>query len=417
MIATQKVKKILSFVQYYIFQHKGRLLLIETKATILNKPSMKKLLMKFSILLAATCTLLMFFGCKKGTQVEEKKGPAIIAYIKGGEALDISKIAAEKVTHIYYAFATIKDNKVSLADEATDTENLKKLNSLKESNPDLKVLVSVACRDWSKTFSQSEAIDTKAFAASVVDIIKKNNLDGIDINWGYPLAKNSKDIVNSTDYSQTYINTINSTKAELTTLGEAGEKGYILSCTVETYPSDALSSFIIKTQEALDYINLITYNYQDEKIAIHQSPLSATDKYDIKKATNLAVNSYITDNGISAQKIVIGIPFSGCVYKVKKNSESGIGDPITERMENRGYTYIKDSLVNKNEYFRYWDNAAQAPYLYNFYKSILISYDDEESIKAKCQYVKENNLAGVMVWEYSDDPKGFLLNTINQSLK
>lgn len=378
---------------------------------------MKKLLMKFSILLAATCTLLIFFACKKEVQTEEKKDPVIIAYIKGGEALNISKIAAEKVTHIYYACATAKDNKVYLSNEATDIDNLKKLSFLKENNPNLKILISVACRDWSKTFSQSGVIDTKAFAVSAVNMIKKANLDGIDINWGYPLAKNSKDIVNSSESSQTYIDIINSTKAKLAALGESGEKKYILSCTVETFPSDALSSFITKTQDALDYINLITYNYQDDKKAIHQSPLSPSDKYDIKKATNLAVNSYITDNGISSQKIIIGIPLYGCVYKVKKNSEAGIGDPITEKMGNRGYTYIKDSLVNKNEYFRYWDNAAQAPYLYNFYKSILVSYDDEESIKAKCQYVKDNNLGGVMVWEYNDDPKGFLLNTINQSLK
>jgi chitinase len=94
-----------------------------------------------------------------------------------------------------------------------------------------------------------------------------------------------------------------------------------------------------------------------------------------------------------------------------------VGDPVTEQIQGKGYTFIKDSLVNQNEYYRYWDEAAQAPYLFNFYKAEFVTYDDEESVKAKCGYVKTNGMAGVMFWEYSSDPKEYLLNAINQVLK
>ncbi|MDR1502169.1 MAG: chitinase, partial [Prevotella sp.] len=107
----------------------------------------------------------------------------------------------------------------------------------------------------------------------------------------------------------------------------------------------------------------------------------------------------------------------GRIYKTKKDASKGVGDPVTEQIQGKGYTFIKDSLVNRNEYYRYWDEAAQAPYLFNFYKGEFVTYDDEESAKAKCEYVKTNGMAGVMFWEYSSDPKEYLLNAINQVLK
>ena len=33
------------------------------------------------------------------------------------------------------------------------------------------------------------------------------------------------------------------------------------------------------------------------------------------------------------------------------------------------------------------------------------------------EYAKEKGMAGVMFWEYSSDPKEYLLNTINETLK
>ncbi len=43
---------------------------------------------------------------------------------------------------------------------------------------------------------------------------------------------------------------------------------------------------------------------------------------------------------------------------------------------------------------------------------MFITYDDEKSIKEKCQYIKKNNLAGAMFWEYDDDKKEYLLDVI-----
>lgn len=44
----------------------------------------------------------------------------------------------------------------------------------------------------------------------------------------------------------------------------------------------------------------------------------------------------------------------------------------------------------------YWDDTAKAPYLYSEVTGQLFTYDNVKSISYKTQYVKENELGGVI---------------------
>ena len=46
----------------------------------------------------------------------------------------------------------------------------------------------------------------------------------------------------------------------------------------------------------------------------------------------------------------------------------------------------------------------------------LIVYDDEESVKLKCEYVIDNNMGGMMFWQYASDTSEYLLDAINENL-
>ena len=50
-----------------------------------------------------------------------------------------------------------------------------------------------------------------------------------------------------------------------------------------------------------------------------------------------------------------------------------------------GITALEEEYINKNGFRRYWDETACAPYLYN--GDTFITYDDEESIKKKCELI------------------------------
>jgi chitinase len=65
---------------------------------------------------------------------------------------------------------------------------------------------------------------------------------------------------------------------------------------------------------------------------------------------------------------------------------------------------------------RKWDDTAKAPYLTK--GTGFISYDDAQSLTAKTAYAKQNNLGGVMFWEYGQNMNGELLNAIyNETIK
>jgi len=73
--------------------------------------------------------------------------------------------------------------------------------------------------------------------------------------------------------------------------------------------------------------------------------------------------------------------------------------------------------VNQKGFKAYRDEIAKVPYLVNEKTKEIISYEDEESIKERCKYVLANKMGGVMFWEYDSDPKHYLLNEIDRSLK
>jgi chitinase len=52
---------------------------------------------------------------------------------------------------------------------------------------------------------------------------------------------------------------------------------------------------------------------------------------------------------------------------------------------------------------KYWDDNSKVPYLWNPSTKVFYSYEDEVSLQNKCEYVKENNLGGIMFWEISGD--------------
>lgn len=370
-------------------------------------------------LIASILLLFVVFVSCSGKKEEEKKsaGRVIIAYVVGFRGLvDIDKISPDKITHINYAFVDVKDGKAFLTNEATDTVNFRKLNELKKQNTDLKILISIGGWGWSRNFSDAVLTSEKQqiFAKSAVEIMDKYDLDGVDIDWEYPAIPGDVGNVYRPEDKKNYTLMFAAIRAELDALSKTTDKKYLLTTAVGGFQQFIDSTEMNKAQEYLDYVNVMSYDSQSSKTAIHHTNLYPSESYEKSNSASIAIDGFIKA-GVPAEKLVMGIAFYGRTFQLKKGASKGVGEPIEKQTQGKGYTYIKDSLVNKNEYYRYWDASARAPYLFNFYKGIFVTYDDEESVKAKCEYVKENKMAGVMFWEYSSDPKEYLLDEINKT--
>lgn len=80
-----------------------------------------------------------------------------------------------------------------------------------------------------------------------------------------------------------------------------------------------------------------------------------------------------------------------------KNLEKGIvGDYVTQ------YGFPTGTDLT-GSYTRKYDSTLTAPWLWNAQKKVFLSTEDEQSVKAKADYVVDKGIGGTMVWELAGD--------------
>jgi chitinase len=373
---------------------------------------MKKVIYNMSFLF---CSAVLFMS----SQVSKPK-PVIIAYVGGYRGLiGTDSIDVWRLSHINYAFVDIKDNRAWLHNEVWDTINLRKLSELKKINPDLKVLISIGGWKWSKNFSDAVLTDTSTqnFASSAVAIVSNYNLDGIDIDWEYPGMMGDSNVYRPED-KQHYTLLFKDLRQSLDSLNQITHVRYYVTTAVGSWQAYIDHTEMEKVQQYTDYINIMSYDYADgsDSISGHHTNLYISSIDSNQWSAHRSIQAFIAA-GVPPSKIVMGIAFYGKGWQMASADNNGLYRKTVKPARGGGFTYLKDSVVDKNGYKQYWDAMARAPYLFNAENNIFISYDDERSVKEKCKYVNKYHLAGAMFWEYSSDKKGYLLKIIADKFK
>ncbi len=363
--------------------------------------------------------LLLFVAGTFSTQAQAKKKYVIIGYVGGfnQNVVDITRIQPLKITHVNYAFVDVRDNRAWLTNEATDTINFRKLNELKKINPDLKILISIGGWTWSKNFSDAVLSDTacRNFAQSAVDIIVKHDLDGVDIDWEYPGMIGDNNVYRPED-RENYTQLFRDLREISDVAGKTTGKRYLVTTAIGASREFLQHTRMEKAQEYLDYINVMGYDFDGtyDNMSSHHTNLYSPASMPWIYSGDVAVRNLMAV-GVRPAKIVLGMAFYGKGKIVKSTDNNGLYQIPVRPMFGGGYSFLKDSLVNRKGFVRHWDTESKAPYLFNEATKVFITYDDEESARLKCDYIRKNKLAGVMFWEYFSDPKHYLLDVINNS--
>lgn len=78
---------------------------------------------------------------------------------------------------------------------------------------------------------------------------------------------------------------------------------------------------------------------------------------------------------------------------------------------------LKSPLEANKPWVRVWDAVTSTPWLFNPKTKVFISYDDPQSLALKTCYVRQKDLAGVMIRSIDQDSKeNDLLNAIHNSI-
>jgi chitinase len=346
--------------------------------------------------------------------------PVIIAYVfPRNELIVPSEIAVDKLTHINYAFADVKDG-VIVEGFARDADNFKVLADLRRQHPHLKVLISVGGWTWSNNFSDAAltAESRRRFTESAIAFVRRHDIDGVDIDWEYPGLRGNNNIHRPED-KENFTAMMTDLRQALDAEGRVRGRQYLLTFAAGASPDFIAHTEMDKVQGVVDFVNLMTYDFRtSDPVAGHHANLYLHPADTKKRSVDTAVRDFIAA-GVPPAKIVVGVPFYGRAWSDIKGEGTGPYQPGSrpaDRIETK-YGAMAATLIDRGGFVRMWDSQAQAPYLWNKDTRTFISYDDPESLRLKSAYIRDKGLAGAMFWEYSGDATGVLLDTLFTSLR
>ncbi len=330
------------------------------------------------------------------------------------------KVNAAMLTHINYAFANIGDDlKIAVGDPDIDPSNFTKLAALKQTNPRLQTLISVGGWSWSGKFSDVALTDAsrRSFADSCVDFIVQYGFDGIDLDWEYPVSGGLASNTTRPEDKQNFTLLLATLRARLDARGAMDGRHYLLTIAGGCGSWYATYTELGQLHQYLDFANVMTYDihgswdtYTDFNSPLYNDTATSPQyKWSVSSGINVWLNA-----GVPAAKIVAGIPFYGYKYTSVVNANKGLYQKFSSASALSYQTIVK-SYLSASGYTRYFHAVCQVPWLFN--GSTFISYEDPQSLAAKAQYIKSQNLGGAMMWELSQDYNSQLLTALYNGLK
>ena len=236
----------------------------------------------------------------------------------------------------------------------------------------------------------------------------ENGFRGVDIDWEYPGTSAGGIKSRAEDVENWY--------ALLTLLRDGLDKR-----TAETGQKYTLSVAVGAGDSLLKPIDPARLNALADQVVVMAYDLCGFDRKtghhaalypdDNTRQSGARAVRTLTQGGLSADKILLGIPAYGRMWR----QVSGRAVTQTAGISGTKVLNFPDLLALESQgYTRYYDGAAKAAYWVggeNF-----VSGEDEQSIRDKAQWAVQQGLQGAAVWSYGQDDSGKLLAWVKDAL-
>ncbi|MBE3001631.1 glycoside hydrolase family 18 protein [Nocardiopsis sp. HNM0947] len=371
--------------------------------------------------------------------------------------------AAERLTRLMWAFGDIgsdglchipEDNhdqpwelyqRRYEADESVDGQadsyeqelagSLNQLRLLRERHPQLGASLSLGGWNWSTHFSDAArtAESRSAFVASCLDLWLRGDLpeydgepqggpgaasgvfDGIDLDWEWPGGQGHEDNVEHPDDAENFTLLVAEFREQLDELSAETGRDYTLSVSLPAGEEQAAAY----DAEIFDLVDLATVQGYDlagpwsEETAFHSNLHAPAHAPDADSA-DAAVRRYL-DLGADPERLVLGVPAFGRGWQ----GVDGDGSPgrTAEGPAEDAYDGPTAAFADLEEMGgrRHLDEDAGAYWVFD--GDEWWTYDNPEVIALKGEYVREEDLGGLMVWNLDMDAEGGLVRAMDDSLR
>ncbi len=264
-----------------------------------------------------------------------------------------------------------------------------------------KALAMIGGENTASEWLEATNTHRATFVTNLTELVLKEGFDGLDLDWE-PLETNQQPAL------------LSLTKELRTALPNA-----ILSFPTDgafnpNFQSAQSLQFYAELAPLVDQINLMTYGmsgaYQGWK-TWHSSALYPSNDPTAPTSVAATVEAYLKA-GVPAKKLGVGIGFYGLCYGAPATKPlmdtTGIrpeGAKLMAGDNDISYANIVTEYAPLGT--RTWDSNARVPYLSFATPSgsqgcTYISYEDEQSIFEKAQYVKDKGLGGAIIWNINE---------------
>nr|WP_241426821.1 glycosyl hydrolase family 18 protein [Dysosmobacter acutus] len=325
------------------------------------------------------------------------------------------QLPGDQLTHINYAFAAIdpNDSTLLLENPEQDRKNLKLLRALREKHPHLKLLISVGGWDDSLYFSNAAATAQRRerFAQSCLDFLLEHGLDGVDIDWEYPVSGGPSGMVHRPQDKQNFTLLLQAVRDKLDRQSKQDGRPYYL-----TIAGGAGSEYLNKIEveavaRTVDHIFLMAYDihgpwdtYADLNAPLY-TPEENSPQY--KSSVFDSVQTYL-NRGMSPEKIVLGMPLYGYRYDGVSSRNNGLYSTFSSAAS-VPYHVLERNYLSQSKYRKLYHKEAEAPYLYG--EGTFLSYETPQSMAAKAELARTHGLGGIGFWELSQDRNAVLIQS------
>lgn len=370
--------------------------------------------------------------------LQKKCQKKIIGYLTPSGDKSFTEEEGKALTHAILAHIDIDSDGNLGPFEGQSTEKLLKLyemlavkTRLSATGHTLKTMVSIGGWNDSEHFSTIAGTPSKrnTLITDVLTAIEYWNLDGIEIDWKYPVRGGAKP-GNRSDRANFVL-----LLTELRQSFDAYGRGKGLKDRLLLSITGSSGVWMIKDSydfegilPVIDWINVLTYDYfgpWKSKWGANTGPNAPLySSAPISSLKDMNIDStlekyYCLVN--SSSKLVMSIPFYGHYW-------NNVGDPLdTTDTHFRDahpvggfvtYKNIKNKWLLNIDFKQLWHNKSYTPYLWSESQRVFLSYENKESIQHKVRYAVDHRLGGVSIWALDfDDTDNELLNTIVDSYR
>ena len=263
------------------------------------------------------------------------------------------------------------------------TASLRSFTALKLKNPTIKLMAAVGGASFGTaifSYLANSAASRSNFAKNSVAFLQKYQLDGLDLDWEYPVVDSN--VVDK----ENFVLLLTEFKRQLS----SNNLIFSIAVSAGQWTSDQAYD-VPRIQAQVDFINLMTYDLHGpwDKVTGHNAPL-----YNDPVSVDFCVKYWIA-KGAPRDKLILGIATYGRSFTLADANNNGFGAKITG-----GSTLAYHEICN-NGYTRVWSEAQKVPYKYR--GTDWVGYDDVDSVSLKAKYSIEQNLGGVMIWSMEND--------------